>query len=164
MTGRLLPSTAPTLAPPLALTPARAPARALALTLALTLALVAAPALGQQPGRGPGRTAPDKGNPDRSGADKAGSDRRGGPPVIGCPSLANYRMLMRDGAPAGAARLADPKADHLGCTTLTRAEITGIVDHVSLGGQSYDCAGIRGTMACHWIEAGAVSRPGPAAR
>jgi hypothetical protein len=121
---------------------------------ALALALSAGPALSQQAGRAPGRAATDRGGPDRTGA-----DRRGGPPVIGCPSLANYRMLMRGGAPAAAAQLADPKADHLGCATLTRAEITGIVDHVSLGGQSYDCAGVRGTTACHWIEAGAVAPP-----
>jgi hypothetical protein len=136
---------------------------------ALTLALAAVPALGQQAGRAPGRTAPDKGGPDKGGPDKGGPDkgapdRRGGPPVIGCPSLANYRMLMRDGVQAAAAQLADPKADHLGCSTLSRAEITGIADHVSLGGQSYDCAGIRGTTACHWIEAGASGRPGPAGR
>jgi hypothetical protein len=118
---------------------------------ALALALSAGPSLSQQAGRAPGRAAADRGGPDRNGA-----DRRGGPPVIGCPSLANYRMLMRGGAPAAAAQLADPKADHLGCTTLTRAEITGIVDHVSLGGQSYDCAGLRGTTACHWVEAGAA--------
>ena len=124
----------------------------------LALGLCAVPALGQQAGR----ARPDKGAPDRGASDKAPQDRRGGPPVIGCPSLANYRMLMRGGAQAAAAQLADPKADHLGCATLSRAEITGIADRVSLGGQSYDCAGVRGTTACHWIEAGAPGRPGPA--
>lgn len=109
------------------------------------------PALGQQAGRPPGRGAPDK----------AAADRRGGPPVIGCPSLANYRMLMQGGAQAAAAQIADPKADHLGCIVLPRADITGIADRVTLGGQSYDCASLRATTACHWVEAGTVDRPGP---
>jgi hypothetical protein len=126
---------------------------------ALALGLSTIPALAQQTPRAPGRATPEKG-----GQDKGGPDRRGGPPVIGCPSLANYRMLMRAGAQAAAAQLADPKADHLGCTALPRAEITGIVDRVSLGGQSYDCAGVRGTTACHWIEAGAAGHPAPARR
>ena len=43
--------------------------------------------------------------------------------------------------------------------------MTGIVDRVVLGGQSYDCAGVRGTTACHWIEAGSVrARAGAAGR
>jgi hypothetical protein len=127
---------------------------------ALTLGLCAAPALAQQAGRSPGRASPDKGAPD-----KGGSDRRGGAPVIGCPSLANYRMLMRGGAAAAAALLADPKADHLGCAALARTEITGLVDRVTLGGRSYDCAGVKGTTACHWIETGTIAgAPAPAGR
>jgi len=120
----------------------------------VALGLSVPPASGQTANRAPARTGPDK----------AAADRRSGPPVIGCPSLANYRMLMRGGAQAAAAQLADPKADHLGCTALSRADITGIVDRVSLGGQSYDCAGLRATTACHWIEAGAADRSGPAVR
>jgi hypothetical protein len=126
---------------------------------AVAFALSAMPALAQQPARTPGRAAADK-----AGPDKGGPDRRGGPPVIGCPSLANYRMLLHDGPQAATARLADSKADHLGCSVLTRAEMTGIVDRVVLGGQSYDCAGVRGTTACHWIEAGASARAGAAGR
>jgi hypothetical protein len=126
---------------------------------AVALALSAIPALAQQPARAPGRAAADK-----AGQDKGGPDRRGGLPVIGCPSLANYRMLLHDGPQAAAARLTDPKADHLGCSVLTRAEMTGIVDRVVLGGQSYDCAGVRGTTVCHWIEAGASARAGAAGR
>ncbi len=133
--------------------------RRLLRSFALALGLSAVPALAQQAPRTPGRATPDKGSQDKSAA-----DRRGGPPVIGCPSLANYRMLMRGGAQAAAAQLADPKADHLGCTMLSRAEITGIVDRVSLGGQSYDCAGVRNTTACHWVEAGAAGHPAPAGR
>jgi len=121
--------------------------------LGLAAAFATPPALGQQGGRAPARPGPDK-----------AADRRGGPPVIGCPSLANYRMLMHDGAPAASARLADPKADHLGCTVLPRGDVTGIADRVSLGGRSYDCASLRNTTACHWVEAGAVDRPGPAGR
>ncbi|MCJ2136430.1 hypothetical protein MKK69_20645 [Methylobacterium sp. J-026] len=120
------------------------------LRLALVaLALSALPASGEPAGRAPGRAAPE---------------RRAGPPVIGCPSLANYRMLMRGGAQAAAAQLADPKADHLGCAALPRADITGIADRVALGGRSYDCAALRSTTACHWIEAGAADRPAPAGR
>ena len=119
----------------------------------LALGLSVLPASGQTTGRAPARTGPDK-----------AVDRRTGPPVIGCVSLANYRMLMHGGAQAAAAQLADPKADHLGCAALSRADITGIADRVSLGGQSYDCAGLRNTTACHWIETGAADRPGPAGR
>ncbi|WP_342108301.1 hypothetical protein [Methylobacterium sp. SI9] len=138
--------------------------------LGLAAALATPPALGQQGGRAPGRAGPDRSAPDKGldkvldkGADKA-ADRRGGPPVIGCPSLANYRMLMHGGPQAAAALLADPKADHLGCSVLTRGDITGLADRVSLGGQSYDCASLRTTTACHWVEAGAVDRPGSAGR
>ncbi|MCJ2022412.1 MULTISPECIES: hypothetical protein [unclassified Methylobacterium] len=119
----------------------------------LALGLSVLPASSQTASRAPARPGPDK-----------TADRRGGPPVIGCPSLANYRMLMHDGAPAASALLADPKADHLGCTVMARGDVTGIADRVSLGGRSYDCASLRNTTACHWVEAGAVDRPGPAGR
>ena len=120
----------------------------------LALGLSALPALGQTANRAPARTGPDK----------AAADRRSGPPVIGCLSLANYRMLMHGGPQAAAAQLADPKADHLGCSVLPRGDVTGIADRVSLGGQSYDCASLRNTTACHWVEVGAVDRPAPAGR
>jgi len=101
---------------------------------------------------------------EKAAADKAA---RGPAPaaVIACPSVANYRMLMQAGATAAAATLADPKADHLGCAALARTELTGIVDKVTLGGQSYDCAGVRGTTACHWIAPGTIPEaPAPAKR
>ena len=82
-------------------------------------------------------------------------------PVIGCPSLANYRLLRRD-APdeaAAAARLADPKADHLGCTAYPRDRVAGLADHVALGGGSYDCLTLQGTAICQWTTAGTVSLP-----
>ncbi|MCJ2138550.1 hypothetical protein [Methylobacterium sp. E-066] len=119
----------------------------------LALGLSAMPALGQQPAKAPVRPGQDK---------VAGPDRKGSGRVIGCPSLANYRMLLHDGAAAAAALLADPKADHLGCTLLSRAEITGIVDRVTLGGESYACAGVPGTTVCHWMEPGAATRSAPA--
>lgn len=126
-----------------------------AVLVALALGLGATQVRAQQPPRAP-RAA---------GSDRSAPDRRAAPPVIGCPSLANYRMLMRDGAATAAAHLADPKADHLGCAALARAEITGIVDKVTLGGQSYDCAGVRGTTACHWIAPGTIPEaPAPAKR
>lgn len=83
-------------------------------------------------------------------------------PVIGCASLANYRLLMRqtgDGAGA-AALIADPKADHLGCGPITPESVIGINDHVALDGQAYDCLGLQGTGVCQWVTAGAL---GPAA-
>lgn len=128
---------------------------ALLVPVAVTVSLSAAQVLAQQAPRAP-RAA---------GSDRSAPDRRGGAPVIGCPSLANYRMLMRDGAAAAAAHLADPKADHLGCSALARTEFTGIVDKVTLGGQSYDCAGVRGTTTCHWIAPGTIPEtPAPAKR
>jgi len=119
----------------------------------LALGLCAAPALGQPTAKAPARPGPDK---------ASGPDRKAPGQVIGCPSLANYRMLLHDGAAAAAALLADPKADHLGCTLVTRSEITGLVDRVTLGDRSYECAGLPTTTACHWMEAGAAARPAPA--
>ena len=59
-------------------------------------------ALSARAGTGPA-AGPDAGpgGADKAGPDKGGPDRRGGPPVIGCPSLANYRMLLHDGAAGG---------------------------------------------------------------
>ena len=116
----------------------------------LALGLCALPALGQ-PAKAPARHGPD-----RKGAGPGTGQ------LNGCPSLANYRMLMHDGAAAAAALLADPKADHLGCTLVTRSEITGLVDRVTLGDRSYECADLPTTTACHWMEAGAAARPAPA--
>ncbi len=132
---------------------------------ALALALWAVPASGQQGTRAPGKPGLDKPGLDKLGtdrpspekaADRRVPDRSGAPPVIGCPSLANYRILMRQGGPAAAAVLADPKADHLGCAALPRGRFTGIADRVALGSQSYDCASVQGTASCHWVEAGTV--------
>ncbi len=53
-------------------------------------------------------------------------------PVIACPSVANYRMLMQGGPSAAAATLNDPKADHLGCAALPRNRIGSVVDRVTL--------------------------------
>ena len=123
----------------------------------LALGLAAGPALGQ-----PAAKAPARPGQDRAAHDKGSPDRKAAGQVIGCPSLANYRMLMRDGGAAAAALLADPKADHLGCNTLSRAEITGLADRVSLGGRNYECASLQTTTACHWMESGAAGPPAPA--
>ncbi|WP_375454232.1 hypothetical protein [uncultured Methylobacterium sp.] len=81
-------------------------------------------------------------------------------PVIGCPSLANYRLLRRETAgAAAAARLADPKADHLGCVAFPRDRVAALADHVALGGEAYDCLSLQGTAVCHWTAAGTVSPP-----
>lgn len=81
-------------------------------------------------------------------------------PVIACPSVANYRMLLHDGTAAAAATLADPKADHLGCASLPRNRIGSVVDKVTLGGRSYDCAAVKDTTVCHWVEAGTLPAAG----
>ena len=86
-------------------------------------------------------------------------------PVIGCTSLANLRSLLRDtkgDAAAALATIRDPKSD-LGCSTLERAAVTEITDHVSLGGRGYDCLALKGTAVCHWVTAGAVAPPEKAA-
>lgn len=127
--------------------------------LALTLGSSMVPASGQQSARTPAKPGPEKPSPDRSGPDRRVQDRSAPAPVIGCPSLANYRLLMRHGGPAAAALLADPKADHLGCAALPRGRLTGVADRAALGAQSYDCASVQGTNACHWMEAGTVATP-----
>lgn len=135
--------------------------RVLLLGAALALALSAAPAYSQQGAKVAGKTGQEKdgqekSGPERSTPDKRVQDRSAAPPVIGCPSLANYRLLMRLGGPAAAALLADPKADHLGCAALSRGRVTGIAERVALGAQSYDCASVQGTTSCQWMEAGTV--------
>lgn len=90
-------------------------------------------------------------------------------PAIGCPSLANLRMLLRrvgDDAKAAPAVLADDKADHLGCVVLTRSAVTAITDRAAFDGRAYECAGLQGTGICHWTLAGAVvpATPAPAAK
>ncbi len=84
-------------------------------------------------------------------------------PVIGCASLANYRLLLRQtGDAAGAAALiADPKADHLGCGAIAPEGVTGISDHVALDGQAYECLGLQSTAVCQWVTAGALSPAAP---
>lgn len=94
---------------------------------------------------------------------------RAAAPVIGCPSLANLRLLLKqaDGdAAVAAAVLANEKADHLGCSVLARETVTAQADHVALNGRAYDCMTLRTTSVCHWTVAGAITPAGtpPAAR
>jgi hypothetical protein len=87
------------------------------------------------------------------------------PAVIGCASLANLRMLLRQtGAdPAKvAALMADSKADHLGCSVLAREAVTALVDHAALNGSAYDCVAVRSTSVCQWTVAGAATPAEPA--
>jgi hypothetical protein len=118
--------------------------RLLPVTLLLA-ALPGAPALAQQPVK----LRPSTEKPRAPAA-----------PVIACLSLANYRMLMHDGPAAAAAILADPKADHLGCAALPRNRVGAVVDRVTLAGRAYDCAAVKDTTACHWVEAGALPAAG----
>ncbi|MGU3540865.1 hypothetical protein [Methylobacterium sp. A54F] len=88
-------------------------------------------------------------------------------PAIGCPSLANLRFVLRaaqgDRA-AVTARLADPKADHLGCAAIPRERAVALGEHITLGGDAYDCVEIQGTSACHWVVAGTLVPPAPPER
>ncbi|GJE18897.1 hypothetical protein [Methylobacterium marchantiae] len=86
-------------------------------------------------------------------------------PAIGCPSLANLRLLLRQSegdAKKAAATLADPKADHLGCSLLGRDTVNAITDHAALNGNDYDCVGVTGTSICSWTIAGTVVPADPA--
>lgn len=87
--------------------------------------------------------------------------RPAGAPAIGCASLANYRLLMRQAqdAAGAAAVLADPKADHLGCSVPARDAVTGISDHVVLDGRAYECVSVQNTGICLWTEAGSIAVP-----
>lgn len=86
-------------------------------------------------------------------------------PAIGCPSLANLRILLgrtSDDPAAAAALLADEKADHLSCVVLGREKVTAISDHAAFAGRAYDCVGLEGTSVCHWTIAGTVVPADPA--
>ncbi|MCJ2035316.1 hypothetical protein [Methylobacterium sp. J-068] len=95
-------------------------------------------------------------------------------PIIGCPSLVNLRMLMRQtkaDAGGAAAILGNDQADHLGCVVLAREAVTALQEHLTLSGNAYDCLTLRNTGICHWVVAGTVDlaeppakpRPGPKA-
>ncbi len=70
---------------------------------------------------------------------------------------------MQSGPAAAAATLNDPKADHLGCAALPRNRIGSVVDRVTLAGRAYDCAAVKDTTVCHWMDAGALPGGGPRA-
>ena len=93
--------------------------------------------------------------------DPKGPTRPASEPVIGCTSLANLRMVLRDtggDTAAAIAKIRDPKSD-LGCSTVERAAVTEITDHVALGGRAYDCLALKGTSVCHWVVAGTIAPP-----
>jgi hypothetical protein len=78
-------------------------------------------------------------------------------PAVGCPSLANLRLLLRqskDDAAAAVVLLGDDKADHLGCAAIPRDTVAGIAEHLTLNGSAYDCLTLRTTSICHWVVAG----------
>lgn len=87
--------------------------------------------------------------------------------VIGCPSLANLRILMRRAnadATAAAAIVTNDQADHLGCVVLARDSVLALQEHLSLNGKAYDCVSLKNTGICHWVLAGAISLGEPAAK
>lgn len=86
-------------------------------------------------------------------------------PALGCASLSNLRILLREAKEDVAAAIkaaADPKSD-LGCSPVDRQAVTGIADHVALNGRAYECLSLQNTGICHWTIAGAVQPPKPAA-
>ncbi len=77
--------------------------------------------------------------------------------VLTCGALANLRILLAEtaGDPAAIkARLADPKADHLGCSQVGRERIVGNAERVVIGGTAYDCLSVKETSLCRWALSG----------
>ncbi|KMO25507.1 hypothetical protein ACQVP2_15720 [Methylobacterium aquaticum] len=77
--------------------------------------------------------------------------------VLTCGALANLRILLAEtgGDPAAIkARLADPKADRLGCTQIGRDRIEGNAERVVIGGTAYDCLTVKETSLCRWSLSG----------
>jgi hypothetical protein len=88
-------------------------------------------------------------------------------PAIGCASLANLRLLLRESKDVVAtvvARLNDDKADHLGCQIVPRDAVAGIAEHLTLNGSAYDCLTLRSTSVCQWVVAGTVKPAGATAK
>ncbi|WP_244936567.1 hypothetical protein [Methylobacterium currus] len=77
--------------------------------------------------------------------------------VLTCGALSNLRIMMAEtgGNPAAiTSRLADPKADHLGCSRVGRERIEGNAERVVIGGIAYDCLKVKGTSLCRWTLSG----------
>ncbi|MFH6785324.1 MULTISPECIES: hypothetical protein [Methylobacterium] len=106
----------------------------------LLLGLLAGPAVAQR--ARPSAPAPAKAVPEK---------------VVTCGALANLRILMAEtgGDPAAIrTRLADPKADHLGCTRVGRDRIDGNAERVVIGGTAYDCLKVKDSSLCRWTLSG----------
>lgn len=127
--------------------------------LPVLVGLLCQPALAQQ-AQAPQRRPP----PPKAAAPQVPAQAL--PPVIGCPSLANLRRLLRDAKgdqAAARAVLTDDRADHLGCSPVPRDRVERLADHVALGSDAYDCLGLRDTAICQWTLAGAIPLPEPPA-
>ncbi|KMO44077.1 hypothetical protein VQ03_05115 [Methylobacterium tarhaniae] len=77
--------------------------------------------------------------------------------ILTCGALANLRILMAEtgGDPAAIkARLADPKADHLGCSRVGRDRVEGNAERVVIGGTAYDCLKVKESSLCRWTLSG----------
>ncbi|WP_162561320.1 hypothetical protein [Methylobacterium terrae] len=82
--------------------------------------------------------------------------------VVTCGALSNLRILMAEtgGDPAAIrTRLADPKADHLGCTRTGRDRIEGNAERVVVGGTAYDCLKVKESSLCRWTPSGVPAEP-----
>ncbi|UMY16409.1 hypothetical protein MMB17_17090 [Methylobacterium organophilum] len=125
--------------------PLRRRARPVGLALLLACGLAPAPMRAQalsQEAAPPARSRPDSARP----------------PALGCTSLANLRMLLRDtkGDPSAAlAKAQDPRSD-LGCGPVDPGTVTELAEHLVLDGQAYDCLSLRDHGMCHWTLAGAL--------
>ncbi|GJD51829.1 hypothetical protein OPKNFCMD_4588 [Methylobacterium crusticola] len=114
----------------------------LAGTLWLLALWLATPAQGQK-----ARPAPSPAPQTGAGSAKAAGR------IVTCGALANLRILLTEtgGDPgAVAARLADPKADHLGCARTDRDKVEGPAEHAVVGGTAYDCLKVRESSLCRW--------------
>ncbi|OAS24703.1 hypothetical protein [Methylobacterium platani] len=77
--------------------------------------------------------------------------------LVTCGALSNLRILMAEtgGDPAAIkARLADPKADQLGCTRIGRDRVEGNAERVVIGGTAYDCLKVKESSLCRWTLSG----------
>ncbi|SEP15144.1 hypothetical protein SAMN04487843_107189 [Methylobacterium sp. ap11] len=109
---------------------------------ALGLAVAAGPAAAQR-AKAPGKPAPEKAVVPTK--------------VVACASLANLRILMTETAGDAAAikaRLADPKADHLGCARFGSDRVEGNAERVVVGGTAYDCLKVKESSLCRWALSG----------
>lgn len=109
----------------------------------LAVMALACPAQAQaQKPKAPARPVPERSLPEK---------------LLTCGALSNLRILMAEtgGDPSAIkARLADPKADHLGCARIGRDRVEGNAERVVIGGTAYDCLKVKDSSLCRWALSG----------